>query len=53
VGSNFVHLLISNVLGSNPYHQCGMHGDVPRVVSDIRKQGAKIAIVSRNTSKSM
>ncbi|KIY73888.1 hypothetical protein CYLTODRAFT_406291 [Cylindrobasidium torrendii FP15055 ss-10] len=32
---------------------CGMYADVPKIIKDILKNGAKLAIVSRNTSKAM
>ncbi|THU80939.1 hypothetical protein K435DRAFT_971238 [Dendrothele bispora CBS 962.96] len=38
---------------SNPNNKCGMYADVPRIIQDILKNGAQIAIVSRNTSKPM
>ncbi|THU80938.1 hypothetical protein K435DRAFT_972556 [Dendrothele bispora CBS 962.96] len=38
---------------SNPKNKCGMYADVPRIIQDILKNGAQIAIVSRNTSKAM
>ncbi|KAJ3552994.1 hypothetical protein NM688_g3857 [Phlebia brevispora] len=36
---------------SNNQLKCGMYADIPRIVQDIKKNGAKLAIVSRNTSK--
>ncbi|KAJ3553153.1 hypothetical protein NM688_g3766 [Phlebia brevispora] len=38
---------------SNKLLKCGMYGDIPRIIQDIKKNGAKLAIVSRNTSKAM
>ncbi|KAK7693428.1 hypothetical protein QCA50_002996 [Cerrena zonata] len=38
---------------SNPKNKCGMYADIPRIISDILQNQAKIAIVSRNTSKAM
>ncbi|KAF5384502.1 hypothetical protein D9757_006410 [Collybiopsis confluens] len=32
---------------------CGMYADIPRIIKDILQNGAKLAIVSRNTSKAM
>src|SRR4051794_12041783 len=43
----------STSLYSNQNNKCRMYEDVPRIVSDILKNGAKLAIVSRNTSKEM
>ncbi|KIK95090.1 hypothetical protein PAXRUDRAFT_407884 [Paxillus rubicundulus Ve08.2h10] len=33
--------------------KCGLYADVPRIIKDIQKNGAKIAIVSRNSSKGL
>ncbi|KAF8649632.1 hypothetical protein AX16_005721 [Volvariella volvacea WC 439] len=38
---------------SNWDNKCGMYADVPKIIEDILKNGAQIAIVSRNTSKAM
>ncbi|TCD70243.1 Magnesium-dependent phosphatase 1 [Steccherinum ochraceum] len=38
---------------TNAKHECKLFPDIPRIVSDILKNGAKLAIVSRNTSKAM
>ncbi|KAJ3555669.1 hypothetical protein NM688_g2449 [Phlebia brevispora] len=38
---------------SNKLLKCGMYEDIPRIIQDIKKNGAKLAIVSRNTSKAM
>ncbi|TFK22409.1 hypothetical protein FA15DRAFT_748753 [Coprinopsis marcescibilis] len=38
---------------TNANNKCGMYADIPRIVEDILKNGAKIAVVSRNTSKDM
>ncbi|KAF5384515.1 hypothetical protein D9757_006404 [Collybiopsis confluens] len=32
---------------------CGMYADIPKIIKDILKNGAKLAIVSRNTSRDM
>ncbi|KAF8835570.1 hypothetical protein BDN67DRAFT_912794 [Paxillus ammoniavirescens] len=33
--------------------KCGLYADVPRIIEDILKNGAQIAIVSRNSSKAL
>ncbi|KAG7097706.1 hypothetical protein E1B28_005030 [Marasmius oreades] len=38
---------------TNHNRACGMYADVPKIIQDILKNGAKLAIVSRNTSKGM
>ncbi|KAJ7511419.1 acid phosphatase-domain-containing protein [Mycena galericulata] len=38
---------------SNHGNKCGMYADVPRIIEDIMKNGAQLAIVSRNKSKAM
>ncbi|KAF8650912.1 hypothetical protein AX16_005037, partial [Volvariella volvacea WC 439] len=38
---------------TNYRNKCGMYADVPRIIRDILKNGAQIAIVSQNTSKAM
>ncbi|KAK7462184.1 hypothetical protein VKT23_007788 [Stygiomarasmius scandens] len=38
---------------SNPNNKCGMYADIPRIIPDILKNGAQIAIVSRNKNKAM
>lgn len=38
---------------TNHKNKCGMYADVPNIISDILKNGAKLAIVSRNTNKAM
>lgn len=38
---------------SNGNSKCGMFADIPRIIKDIKKNGAKLAIVSRNTSKAL
>ncbi|KAK7458729.1 hypothetical protein VKT23_009728 [Stygiomarasmius scandens] len=38
---------------SNHKNKCGMYSDIPRIIPDILKNGAQLAIVSRNTSKEM
>ncbi|EIN11148.1 hypothetical protein PUNSTDRAFT_124641 [Punctularia strigosozonata HHB-11173 SS5] len=38
---------------SNCNLKCGMYADIPRIIKDIKKNGAKLAIVSRNTSKAL
>ncbi|EIN11146.1 hypothetical protein PUNSTDRAFT_131326 [Punctularia strigosozonata HHB-11173 SS5] len=38
---------------SNHSLKCVMYSDIPRIIQDIKKHGAKLAIVSRNTDKAM
>ncbi|KIY73891.1 hypothetical protein CYLTODRAFT_416546 [Cylindrobasidium torrendii FP15055 ss-10] len=38
---------------TNAYHKCQLYPDIPLIISDILKNGAKLAIVSRNSSKAM
>ncbi|KAJ8094245.1 hypothetical protein PM082_006784 [Marasmius tenuissimus] len=38
---------------TNANHKCQLYPDIPRIVADILKNGAKLAIVSRNSSKAM
>jgi len=38
---------------TNWKNKCRMHADVPDIIQDILKNGAKLAIVSRNTNKAM
>jgi len=38
---------------TNPNIDCGMYADVPKIIQDILKNGATLAIVSRNSSKAM
>ncbi|KAJ8520220.1 hypothetical protein ONZ45_g2928 [Pleurotus djamor] len=38
---------------TNPKNKCGMFADVPDIIGDILKNGAKLAIVSRNKHKSL
>ena len=37
----------------NEGNKCRMYADIPDIISDILKNGAQLAIVSRNTSKEM
>ena len=50
---SFVSLLLIDLASRNHNRACGMYADVPKIIKDILKNGAKIAIVSRNTSKAM
>ncbi|KAG7097700.1 hypothetical protein E1B28_005025 [Marasmius oreades] len=38
---------------TNSNHKCHLYPDIPRIVGDILKHGAKLAIVSQNTSKAL
>ncbi|KAG7097697.1 hypothetical protein E1B28_005022 [Marasmius oreades] len=38
---------------TNANHKCQLYPDIPRIVADILKNGAKLAIASRNSSKDM
>ncbi|KAJ8094235.1 hypothetical protein PM082_006773 [Marasmius tenuissimus] len=38
---------------TNHNRACGMYADVPKIIKDILENGAKLAIVSRNSSKAM
>ncbi|KAJ8514905.1 hypothetical protein ONZ45_g7603 [Pleurotus djamor] len=38
---------------SNPSIKCGMFADVPEIIGDILKNGAKLAIVTRNRSQAL
>ncbi|KAJ8502020.1 hypothetical protein ONZ45_g11923 [Pleurotus djamor] len=38
---------------SNPGIKCGMFADVPEIIGDILKNGAKLAVVARNNSQAL
>lgn len=38
---------------TNHKHICRMYADIPNIIHDIKKNGAKLAIVARNSSKEM
>ncbi|EIN11909.1 hypothetical protein PUNSTDRAFT_142120 [Punctularia strigosozonata HHB-11173 SS5] len=61
-GPNATPLIQNNILKvtewevrdqSNYDLVCIMYADIPRIIQDIKKHGAKLAIVSRNTSKEL